>query len=193
MLQISCGFWPDLKKDLQKLPVRGHGAGSSVQNMPNVLVRMWLLRTLDGKGSSASENIYVSASEGKPLPQAMCFFSMHTSKQWDREKLCSLHGRYLRSRWVDPQPTLILSSAFPDPLNRATLGCAVPSRAGHTAWYLMNPFLQEVVKDSSHTGDMFPGAIHCNLCSHGSGRSWGIVWLLAYQNTTHCLHGQCGI
>lgn len=55
--------------DLQKLPHRGHEAGSSVQNMPNVLIRTWLLRILDRKGSSASD-IYISASEGKPLPQA---------------------------------------------------------------------------------------------------------------------------
>lgn len=59
-----------LATDLQKGPHRGHGAGSSVQNMPNGLIRMWLLRTLDRKRSSASDNIYVSASEGKPLPQA---------------------------------------------------------------------------------------------------------------------------
>lgn len=56
--------------DLQKLPHRGQGAGSSVQIVPNGLIRMSLLRTLDRKGSSASDNICLSASEGKPMPQA---------------------------------------------------------------------------------------------------------------------------
>lgn len=36
--------------------------------------------------------------------------------------------------------TVILSSALPDSLNRTTLGCAAPSRAADTAWYLVNTF-----------------------------------------------------